>query len=111
MSSLRHFIIPEGITRMGDYAVMNNPNLEWFIIPSTVTIIDWGASRVIGGNPKLRYIQINAVTPPALNGSAISGNNNEYIIYVPDKSVEVYKAAVMWNTYSSRIKPISEFAE
>ena len=109
MSSLRHFIIPEGITRMGDYAVMNNPNLEWFIIPSTVTIIDWGASKVIGGNPKLRYIQINAVTPPALNRLAIGGNNNEYIIYVPDKSVEIYKSAT--NYGNLRIKPISEFVE
>lgn len=32
-------------------------------------------------------------------------------IYVPDGLVNSYKAAAGWSTYSSRIKPISEYAE
>jgi hypothetical protein len=31
-------------------------------------------------------------------------------IYVPDESVEAYKTATNWNTYASRILPISEYA-
>jgi hypothetical protein len=33
------------------------------------------------------------------------------IIYVPDSSVDAYKAAENWSTYASRIYPLSEYVE
>lgn len=50
---------------------------------------------------------VRAVTPPSL-----AGNNNMSfcsVIYVPDASVEAYKAATNWSNYSDRIKPLSEY--
>ena len=32
-------------------------------------------------------------------------------IYVPDESVEAYKAATNWVNYASIIKPLSEYVE
>ena len=32
-------------------------------------------------------------------------------IYVPDNSVDAYKAATNWSQYADRIKPLSEYVE
>lgn len=47
-----------------------------------------------------------ATTPPTL----ASNNNLNFCsaIYVPDASVDAYKAATIWSTYADRIKPMSE---
>lgn len=50
-----------------------------------------------------------ATTPPTL----ASNNNLNFCsaIYVPDSSVDAYKAATNWSQYSDRIKPLSEYVE
>ena len=58
-----------------------------------------------------------ATTPPALSyviSSVLAGtkiaSGNGYI-YVPDASVDAYKAATNWSQYQDRIKPLSEYVE
>ena len=61
------------------------------------------------GCSALVSVIIHAVTPPTLPSNAFSSTNSTFIIYVPDASVEAYKAAMNWNTYADRIKGISEY--
>jgi len=53
----------------------------------------------------LTSITVNAITPPTL-GTNVFNNTNECLIYVPAASVETYKSAIRWNTYSDRIRAI-----
>ena len=50
-------------------------------------------------------------TPPSLNASLFSSTNSTFKIYVPDSSVDAYKAATNWSTFGDRIVPISQLAE
>lgn len=56
----------------------------------------------------LKVVVCNAVIPPSLDSSAFSYTNSTFLIYVPDDSVQDYKNASNWKTYSTRIKSISE---
>lgn len=66
------------------------------------------------GNQLLRESTTNAIrilcypsTPPTIR------NNNFYVtpasVYVPDDTVDTYKAADGWSRYASKIKPLSEY--
>lgn len=51
-----------------------------------------------------------AIVPPTLNTS-LGYNGIPKAIYVPDISVNAYKAADVWKNYSQYIKPLSEYVE
>jgi len=63
-------------------------------------------------NTALNTLIVRAVTPPTLeNDDALSATpiaNGTGFIYVPDESVDAYKAK--WSTYAAQIKGISELA-
>lgn len=85
--------------------------LEYIRIPSTVTSIGAYALRNCAS---LKTIICDATTPPSLGSNAFSGSkiaSGEGYIYVPDASVDAYKAATNWSTYAGRIKPLSEYTE
>lgn len=50
-----------------------------------------------------------AVVPPTLTGGGLSGAVTA--IYVPDESVDAYKAATQWSGYKSKIFPLSELPQ
>ena len=58
----------------------------------------------------LASVVIRATTPPTLGTNAFQETNN-CPIYVPDASVDAYKAATNWSALASRIKPLSEYVE
>lgn len=81
-------------------------NLEVVILPESCILIP-GCSFF--GCSALQVVVIKGVIPPSLSGAyAFSGSTCP--IYVPDDSVEAYKAAQNWNSYASRIKGISELS-
>ena len=51
---------------------------------------------------------IHATTPPTVNSSAFS-RATFIAIYVPDDSVDAYKAATGWSQWASKIRPISQY--
>ena len=55
----------------------------------------------------VEFVQLNSISvfenTPIANGAGF--------IYVPDESVETYKAAANWSTYANQIKPLSEYVE
>lgn len=81
-------------------------SLRRVVLPSTLTNTGaytfWQCSA-------LEVVVCHAVTPPTLGAYCFGETNDTFIIYVPDASVEAYKAATNWNTYASRIKGISEY--
>lgn len=50
-----------------------------------------------------------AATPPSLHSESFISTNTTFIIYVPDESVDAYKAASNWSKLATRIKGISEY--
>lgn len=79
--------------------------LKSVVFPETITSFK---EDVLRNNTNIEYIIIKATTPPTLDREPFVSN---YPIYVPDSSVEAYKAATNWSTYADRIKPLSEYAE
>ena len=55
---------------------------------------------------KLKNVTILATTPPTLGDNVFHSNASGRKIYVPQESVEAYKAATNWKTYASAIFPI-----
>jgi hypothetical protein len=47
-----------------------------------------------------------ATTPPTLGGNAFYGTHSSLKIYVPSASVNAYKRATNWSSYSRKIYAI-----
>jgi hypothetical protein len=77
-------------------------------LPATLTEIRKGA---FGFCTALTTLIIDAVTPPTLDANAWYGSNALANIYVPDASVDAYKAASGWSDASvvNLIKPMSQY--
>jgi len=96
--------IPEGITRIENYAFYSRAELpSSIIIPSTVTSI---GNSAFNGCINLTSVTIHAATPPALGSSVFNSNGSGRRIYVPAGSVSDYKAATNWSEYASSIYAI-----
>ena len=68
--------------------------------------------RFIGSTGNNITIIVRAVTPPSLGGTLFySSNISVAAIYVPNASVNEYKAATNWATYEDKIKSLSEYVE
>ena len=124
---LEDVVIPNGVTEIKRYSFWHS-TIKSVTIPNSVTKIEQSFTYCknllyvdipesiaeIGGwcfydDSKLSYVICRAVTPPTLGQQAFDGTNNP--IYVPDESVEAYKAASNWSTYANRIKPLSEYQQ
>ena len=101
-SSFTSITIPDSVTSIGRYAFFECSGLTSIEIPYSVTSIGEDAFCRCRG---LKSVTVNATTPPTLGESALY-DTNECPIYVPEASVDAYKAASGWRTYKSRIQPI-----
>ena len=101
-SDLKTINIPNSVTSIGSSAFMTCNNLSTVVIGTGVTSIGTQAFYSCNG---LRCMIINATTPPALGSNSISNNTNLKIL-VPAASVDTYKAASGWSTYASKIEAI-----
>ena len=94
------------VTEIGWSAFQNCWNMKSAIFGEALTAIYGDAFHSASS---LTEIVIRATIPPSLTNTRALENTNNCPIYVPDTSVEAYKAATNWNTYASRIKGISEY--
>lgn len=83
-------------------------NLELIKLPSSLTSI--GRQAFYNGKAGLTII-CYATTPPTVDETAFGGTTAPAAIYVPDASVDTYKATSGWSSFSSKIKPLSEYTE
>lgn len=112
--NLQSIVLPEGLTTIGGQC-FRECNIAYTVdIPSTVTTIGSGAFDGIGSLNNWSH-RVDAIfrstTPPTLSGDIFGRNSGQLAtlhIYVPDASVNAYKAATTWSTYASCIKGISE---
>ena len=93
-------VVPENITRLDGNAFRSTESLVSLDLPATIAFIgDW----CFGGSA-IQSLTVRAATPPTLeNGAALAASCS---IYVPQESLETYKAAYRWSTHASHIQAI-----
>lgn len=99
LTSLVSLVIPEGVTDLYPDAFAGCSSLKTIIVPSTMLNMHSGC---FDNCFVCESITLHAVTPPTLS-YPIFANNENIAIYVPAESVDVYKSAIYWSGYSSRI--------
>lgn len=90
----------------GDLAVSNGSDgqsIDLFF-PSMIDVIEY-----IPSNP-ITALVLGATTPPDFQESWSSHGETTQGIYVPDESVDVYKADGLWSDMADKIHPISEYS-
>lgn len=115
--SLTSFTIPDGVTEIGKYAFLDCINLAEITMPNSLTSIGYSAfsgcaisSLVIPENVKtidewaftnchnLKELTCYATEVPWMGNEAFYNiNYDESILYVPESSVEAYKADKRWS--------------
>ena len=93
--------IPSGVTSIGNSAFKNCQALTSITIPSGVTSIGYYAFY---GCSAMQEYHFQRETPPTLGNNAFQNIPSSCIIYVPQGSLEAYKAATNWSSYASQIQ-------
>ena len=78
--------------------------LTFLRIPDTVTSLSY--TIVYGTYDSDVTVICEAMTPPTYGWQALGGAT---VVYVPDNSVDTYKAASGWSAIAWKIKPLSEY--
>ncbi len=91
-------ILNENLTEIGKYAFSNWNSLRTFIIPKNVESIgDYAFENCIS----LTEVTAKPSTPPTIGTETFSGvKTSEATLYVPDGSVNIYKATPVWNNFN-----------
>lgn len=100
--------MPNTVEYIGDHAFQNSDLESPITIPASVTSI--GAEAFQGTEGKVFIFE--GTTPPTISSDAFASNYAEISqlsIYVPDDSVNAYKTATGWSSYTLQIHPISEY--
>ena len=97
-----------GVTEISAYTFYECTNLKVVNIPSTCTSIQ---AQALAYCYALKKVVCRATTPPELHAQTFMSTNSDFIIYVPDGSLEAYKTATNWNQYADRIHPLSEIED
>lgn len=95
----------EGVKTVGNQWIWQTNNMKLIDFPSTMTTMN---SLGFQTNGRISYVCIcRATTPPSLGNSSYT--NALLAFYVPDDSVDLYKAASKWANFATKIKPLSEY--
>lgn len=121
-SKLLSIDIPEGVTAIYNCAFRNCQRLLSVSLPSSMTFIDsytfqdcWDLKNVVipanttrigkyafSNCYSLKSMVVSSSTPPVFGETTL---NDACTIFVPNNSVETYKAAEAWSTFADRIQP------
>ncbi len=103
-SKITSITLPNTLTTIGEDAFGECEELTAITIPSSVTSIGDYAFEYCTG---LTEITVEAVTPPTITYSTFDEVDRATPLYVPDQSVDDYKAAPYWSEFTN-ILPISQ---
>ena len=99
--------LPNSVEKVGQYAFDNCAAVETLIIGSGLRETDMYAFSM----KNLKTVVCMAVTPPDLGrNSFYEAKVSEAVLYVPDESVDAYKAAGQWKDFGS-ILPLSQIPD
>ena len=90
---LQNLVIPEGVTEIGKAAFYGCAYLKDVTLPASVRAIGDNAFALCAKKTKL---QVAAVVPPTIAAKTFEGVSREMPVYVPEASVETYKADPYW---------------
>ena len=99
--SLTSVTIPDSVTSIRNYAFAYCSNLTSVTIPDSVTEI---GDKAFYYCESLTSVYCKAVTPPVGGSDMFSYNASGRKIYVPMESVNKYKSASYWSSYSDYIE-------
>ncbi len=99
-SSLAEITFPAGLRSIDGYS-LRGTKLTKLVVPAGVTSI--GSQAFIISS--LTTVVMLGTTPPSTNSNNFTSGR---YYYVPDDAIDTYKAASVWSTYTSYIKPMSE---
>lgn len=106
--SISEVFVPEGVKLIGyGSASMGVVNPKTIHFPSTITELQ--NHSFLSAN-SVKTVICNSIDPPKIYNSTFY-YTNPTAIYVPDYSVETYKAAEFWSTKAGKIKPLSDYTE
>ncbi len=106
-------VLPPSVKTIGAYCNYGG-SFNNITIPSTVTTLQNDcfnmASTSAVSNSNLRTVVFEKETPPTINARVFSTQavENGFKIYVPDNSLEAYKAVANLQTFVNNIYPMSE---
>lgn len=104
--NLKYAMLNEGLKIIGYGTFAEDSNMEILYLPTTITTLN---AVSLAECTSLKTIICRAETPPLMANANIFQSVQVSEIYVPDASVDAYKAASIWSSYASRIKPLSEY--
>ena len=100
-SSLTSITIPNSVTNMGSYAFSGCSGLTSINIPNSVTSIGGSA---FSGCSSLTSVYNYAATPQAIYSNVFYELNlSTCTLYVPEESIELYRAADVWKEFGNII--------
>ena len=106
--NVKRIVLPNSLTTLGGTAFQFCYKIEYVEIGTGIQSI--GANNFNYTRVQNMVIICKAVNPPTLGGTVFPANYTTGKIYVPDASVNDYKAANVWSTLSQYIFPISDYA-
>ena len=100
--------LTDGVTTLGDQWLWGCKNITLIDLPSSITTITSAGIHTYAASGQKNYIVIcRAVAPPSLGSSNYLTKLTA--VYVPDESVDAYKAATKWKDFASKIRPLSGY--
>ena len=100
------YSIPDGVTKIEDWAFYDCNKLTVMTIPSSVATIGEYALNFCTG---LTELFVHATTPPTVGTNAFMNVNLAIPVYVPAASLDAYKAAAGWKDFTNLQAPVTEF--
>ena len=100
------YSIPDGVTKIEDWAFYDCNKLTVMTIPSSVATIGEYALNFCTGLTKLF---VHATTPPTVGTNAFINVNLAIPVYVPAASLDAYKAANIWKEFTKLQALVTEF--
>lgn len=85
-------------------SLSNLTGLTSVAVPKQITALQ---DQLFQGCSSLVEIHMNPTTPPSLGSNVFSGLPDNYMIIVPDDSLQAYLASEDWAPYSEHIFPVS----